>query len=222
VPKVILAADISGTREPLSFSDARWARITSHIPAPLSAEADARLRSAIMVCCSWYLTQRARLEEGTATAAAMRAGKRQPSPFERLAKGLRMAADAWAKLGKIHDDRLGDVARYATLEAMAGDAERRLAAFRKLGKPITMAGPWPLFVRKIARSCRAAGLNPTVTGRIYEHGKATWFQNFMAALNENLLGLEGKGRQLEYNRDAFHAEIAKALRGDKKPGKARK
>jgi hypothetical protein len=98
-------------RGPLSFSDARWATITSHISEPLCAEADARLRSAVMECCSRFETERTRLEEGRATAAAMRAGKRRPAPFERLTKGLRMASDAWSKIGNIHDDRLGDLAQ---------------------------------------------------------------------------------------------------------------
>jgi hypothetical protein len=220
VPRVILPEIDFRTREPLSFSDARWARITSAIPQPLSAEADARPRSGVMRCCSWLVTQQAQLQEGEATAAAVRGGKKQPAPLERLARGLRMAADAWPKVRQINDDRLGDIRIYENLETMARDAERRLAGIRKLGKPVTITSPWPEFVRSIARCCRAAGLKPTATGRTYEHGKPTWFQEFAAALNENLLGNEGKGRQLKYSRAAFYAEIAKAMRGVSKQGDA--
>lgn len=209
--------------ELLSFSDGRWARITSAITEPLSAENDARLRVAITACCSWYLTQRKHLRERNDSAAAMRSpGNRQPAPFERLAKGLRMAADAWKNIGEIHDDQLGDIDLYNNLEALARDAERRLAGLGKLGKPITTTWPWHEFIRKVARCCNEVGLKPTATGRLYEHGKPTWFQKFLAALNDNLLGDEAKGKQLWLSRAAFYTEIAKAMRGDKNSGKAQK
>jgi hypothetical protein len=236
--KVILPEKVSRRHE-LQFSDERWARITSTIPKRLPAEIDARLRSAVMACCSWFLTQQAHLQEGAATAAAMRKpGKRQLAPLERLVNGLRMAADAWKEISKlddsrtagnrrykIHDDRLGDIGMYEDLEAMARDSERRLAGIRQLGKPITMIGPWPVFVRKVAQCFRQIGITPTVTGRVYSSSWGTrpsWFQKFMAELNENLLGDEGKGKQLKYSRPAFYAEVAKTMRGDRKPDKARK
>jgi hypothetical protein len=227
VRKAILSENSPG-RELLPFSDDRWARIASRIPEPLSAKTDAHLRSAVTACCSWLLTQELRLQEGVDTAAAMRGGKRQPAPLERLAKGLRMAADAWAKVGKIHDDRLGDIGIYENLEAMARDAERRLAEIRQLGESVRVAGPWPAFVRKIARCCREAGLTPTATGGVYENAKPTWFQKFMVALDKNLLGskhllgIDSKDKQFERDHRAFYAAVAKALRGDGKPGKAQK
>jgi hypothetical protein len=187
-----------------------------HFPEPLSAEADDRLRIAIAKCCSGFLTQRARLLEGQTSAKAIRHS-------ERLAKGLRMAVDAWASIGKIRDDRCGilDDRRglYKTLELMAREAEDRLAQ-----KPVTVPNPWPEFVRKVDRCCREVGLKPTTTGRVYGEldNKPTWFQKFMATLNANVLGDEGQRKKLKYSRAAFYAEIAKALGGYKKSGKARK
>jgi hypothetical protein len=230
VPKVVpIPEHLLGSRE-LLFSDARWAGITSHIPDSLAAETDARLRSAVTACCSWLLTQEMRLQAGTDTAAAMRSpGKGQRAPFPQVAESLRTAADAWVKIGKrIYDDRLGDICIYQKLEAMARDTERRVAGIRKLGKPINVAPPWPVFVRKVARCCREAGLDPTATGRIYEGAKPTWFQKFMAAIDKDvmgsrkLLGIDPTGEQFERDHRAFYAAVAKALRGDGGRGKARK
>lgn len=127
-----------------------------------------------------------------------------------------MAADGWAQIGGIYDDRLSEIAQYRALatmaqaaehraitgkpapaslahrlESMAHDAERRLAGVRALGDSVTIPDPWPAFVREIARCCREVGLSPTVTGRVYRTADAiapTWFQKFMAALDKNLLG----------------------------------
>jgi hypothetical protein len=229
VPKVILPANVPRRRELVLFSDDRWARITSPIPESLSAETDARLRAAITECCSWFLNQQAWLHEGAQSAAALqRPGKRQLASLERVAKGLRTAADAWATVGEIHDDRLGDIGIYENLEAMARDAERRLAGIRQLGEPVKVDGPWPVFVRKIARSCRGVGLKPTATGGVYENAKPTWFQKFMTTLDKNLLGskhllgIDREGKQFERDHRAFYAAVAKALGGYTKPGKARK
>lgn len=214
------------------FSDERWARIKQSIPEALPAEANARLRAAIMACCSWFLTQSARVREGQETAVAMRdPGKRQLAPFKRMAKSLREAADAWKAVGgTIHDDRLSVLREYDRLDVMAQDAERRLEGFRRLGNPIPVADPWPEFVRRVADGCRKAGLNPTATGRVYEEKNSTptWFQEFVAALDKNLLGhrnllgVNGKGEQVEHDHRAFYAEIAKVMSGYRKSGKARK
>jgi hypothetical protein len=213
---------MAARRELLSFSDERWATITNPLPVPLSAEASTRLRAEITECCSSFLTQQAAIEEGANSAAAVRSpGKGQPALLERVAKGLRTAADAWAKIGKIHDDRLGDIRIYANLETMARDAERRLAGIRQLGTPVVITPPWHLLVRNVAECCRKAGLKPTASGRVYEDSKTTWFQEFMLKLNENLLGYEGKGKQINYSSAAFYAEIAKAMSGYGKSGKAR-
>jgi hypothetical protein len=225
VPKVIASQDISRGWTLLAFSDERWARITATIPEQLSPEANARLRDGITAQCSGYLTQQSQVKRGLDSAAAMRRpGKGQLAPLERLAKGLRMAADAWREIGKIHDDRLSDIDEYRRLEPMARDAERRLAVFVKLGKPLTQEGPWREFVCRVADCCVEAGLNPTRTNRFYddERAKPTWFQQFMMALNDNLLGDNGKNKQLNYRKAAFYAEIAKAMSGYKKTGKPRK
>jgi hypothetical protein len=295
VPKVIPSKNSLRNRE-LFFSDNRWSRIRTHIPEPLSAESDARLRITITKCCSWLLTEQRRLREGAAFAAAMRKpGNRQLAPLERLAKALRTAVEVWEKirnipigadgaqrhpplsqsqvggaraawiaaghdvskfddaarsdgfdptsrngdidstradgssersmtewqLGNFPDAFIGDHSRYRELVAMAKDAERCLDSICALGKPITATAPWRVFVGKVAQCCREAGLNPTATGRVYERGEPTWFQDFMRALNDQLLGDRGKGKQL-HSSVAFHAEITKAMRGDRKPGKARK
>jgi hypothetical protein len=68
-----------------------------------------------------------------------------------------------------------------------------------------------------------------MTGRVYDErsSKPTWFQDFVAALDKNLLGsrnllgVNRKGEQVEHDHRAFYAEIAKAMRGYGKPGKAR-
>ena len=218
MPRVILPENPSRSNELLPFSDERWGRIKGHSPGVLSPQADARLRSTILVCWSWLLMQRARLGEGQATAAAIhRPSRRELGDFERLAKGLRMAADAWKQIGDIHDDRLGDIDNYENLEPMALDAERRLAVLRNLGSTTLAIDPWPVFVRKVARCLRQFDLELSWTGGVYEGTKPSWFQKFMAALDENLLGGAGGSK---HSLEAFYAEIAKAMRGDENTGKS--
>ena len=146
-----------------------------------------------------------------------------------------MAADAWAEIsgnaqqesldqyqrrhyGKIHEDRLGDIRRYQSLEELARDAERRLNALRELGEPVTMTAR-PELVRDVKKCLRDTGLNPTVKGRVYDEkgGEPTWFQKFMAALNDNVLGNDGWGAPGRYSPQAFYSEIAKAF-GDANRG----
>ena len=96
---------------------------------------------------------------------------------------------------------------------------QRFAGIRRLGKAKPVADPWPIFVRKVAQCFRKVGLRPTATGRVYEGGKPTWFQGFMAALDKNLLGIkrligtDREDEQFERDHRAFYAEIAKAMRG---------
>jgi hypothetical protein len=53
--------------------------------------------------------------------------------------------------------------------------------------------------------------------------KPTWFQEFIAALNDNLLGDAGWGSPGTCSLAALHSEVAKAMNGgDGKPGRARK
>jgi hypothetical protein len=235
MPKAILPENFFRSIELASISDERWKRLKSFIPASLSPDADERLRGVVLETCSWFLTEQARLREGQATAAAMRRpGKGQPARLERWAKTARMAADAAKERGQFHDDRRSDLRQLdEQLEAVAQDAERRLAALRAYGKAKTHETPWREFVRKVAQNLRAIGLNPTVTGEVYE-GRLTWFQEFMAALQNEVLGRDGKPIARPADRSAgdpgypgcslttFAAEIAKAISSSKKPGKARK
>jgi hypothetical protein len=217
---VILPDDFSYRRE-LMFSDQRWDGIKSHIPT-LDAESDAKLRASVTECCNWLITQKNKLKIGASTAAVMRSpGKRQPAPFERLATGLRMAADAWQeiiKAGPIYDDRLTDIRRFDSVQEIAQDAERRLAGYRKLG-PKRASPPFPEFVCMVARCCHAVGLDPIRTGRVYDPKNAgpAWFQQFVVALNDQLLGDEDR-----LSEKALHSAVAQALRGYAKAGKARK
>jgi hypothetical protein len=206
----------------LSISDERWTSIASNVPEALSESKSEQLREAVLASCSEYLTLRAASERAAATAAAVRRpGKRQLAHLEQLANGLRTAANAWEKIGrKIHDDRLSDLKIYDGLEQLAGDAERRLRGIRELGAAVHLKSPWPQFVRRVADSCRKAGLQPTATGALYDEArrKPSWFQEFVVSINDHLLGDLG-GRR--HSRSAQFAEIAKALRGDAKRGKAR-
>jgi hypothetical protein len=153
------------------------------------------------------------MERAAATAAAVRRpGKRQLAHFEQLAASLRAAAGAWEKIDrKLHDDRLSDIRIYDGLQTLAADAERRLRGIRELGNPVALTSPWPAFVRSVAESCRRIGLQPTATGAVYDERKRkpSWFQDFIVAINDNLLGDLG-GRR--HSKAAQHAQIAKALR----------
>jgi hypothetical protein len=72
-----------------------------------------------------------------------RSGKGQLSPLERLAKGLRMAADAWKELHEIHNDRLSDVRRFDEGEALGADLLPR-------GEPGTFTEPFAI-VRRLMK-----------------------------------------------------------------------
>jgi hypothetical protein len=194
----------------LSISDQRWARISSCLPEPNLAS---ELRKPVLSCCSAYLTRRSAFESAAATAAAVRPpGKRQLAHLEQLAESLRKAANAWAKIDrKIYDDLFSELCKFDELETYAADAERRLRGIRRLGKPTDLQNPWPLFVRSVAECCRRAGLTPTATGAVYDErrSKPSWFQEFIVAINDSLLGDQGGTR---HSKAAQYAEIAKALR----------
>jgi hypothetical protein len=211
--KGISAADRQSRSELLSISDERWARIAAFLPQSIDAGNSQKLRISVLACCSAYMTNRSAFEAAAATAAAMRRpGKRQLAHVEQLAKSLRTAADAWAKIGRnLHDDLLSDLRIYDDLKTLAADAERRLRGILDLGRPKALANPWPMFVFSVATSCRKVGLRPIATGAVYDERKRkpSWFQDFIVAINDNLLGDLG-GRR--HSKAAQHAEIAKALR----------
>lgn len=229
MPKAILPENFN-RRIGFSISDARWQGLRKQVPSAMSDEAETRLRNSILACVSRYLTRQAQLHEGVASARALRRrGKRQLARLERLVKGLWMAADAWKEIKNnapskhrppFYDDQLSDIDQYEVLERLATDAKRRLRGLRSYGKPQTTETPWRQLVCEVADCFRKQGMLPNTTGRTYEPGvKQTWFQNFMAAVQADLLGKQGKKAN---SPQAFGAEIAKALRGDKKTGKARK
>jgi hypothetical protein len=205
--------------------DEIWNRLITHLPKILPADADKLLRTGILEACSSFLTENSKLREGRRTFAALqRTGKRQPAQFERWVKGLRMAADAWPHIKGVHDDRITEISRFDVLEAWAADAERRLKALCAL-KPENAARPSETFVRDIAQICRAVGLRPGRTGSLYDDDKPklTWFQKFIIALDDELLGKDGlwPGKKSVAYEKAKAAWIAKAMRGDGKSGKAR-
>jgi hypothetical protein len=201
----------------LSFiDDDLWNRLQKHLPETLTATAAACLRDDVLECCSWFLTENGRFKEGRRAFAARHS-------VEQLAKGLRMAANAWVDIGKLPDVRAAYISRNDDLEKMAGEAERQRVAFRAFD-PKDMTRPWEAFVRKVAKCCRKAGLEPGVTGRVYEeNAHPTWFQKFIIALNRDLLGSEGPWPNSRSASDqAKAASVVLAMRGDRNRGKARK
>lgn len=195
------------------ISDSRWAEVRKHLPLALSGDTDTQLRSAIEQRCSKLLTENARIDEGAGSASVLR----QPgAPLKRLSTALRNAAEIWEEIrGTFHDDRLSDLAMYNTLPALADDIERRVKRLSNEGTRAKIASPFPQFVRDVANCLRKVGLKPGATGRGYEGGgNRTWFQEFMAALQTRVLGDDGRQAN---SPAAFNAEIAKALRGERKP-----
>jgi hypothetical protein len=208
----------------LLFFNKRWPEIRAVIPAQLSAEHEENLRKSISDCCNKFLGRVRLLEEGAATAAAVRrGGGKQAAPLQRLINGLRTAALAWAEIRTMHDDRRGVLSDYGDrLADMVTDAERRLSAIRDIGESKPMAVK-PDLVRALAESCRRVGLDPTATGRVSEHEEPTWFQKFMVMLNNQILGNNGWGlTESDHKARAVHSDIAKALSGYAKPGISRK
>src|ERR1700681_722472 len=122
------------------FFNKRWSDIRAAIPDQLSSEYEERLRQSICDCCNQFVGRVRLLEEGAATAAAVRkGGGKQASPLQRLTNSLKTAAMAWAEIRTMHDDHLGILSDYGDrLSEMAADAERRLNAIRNIaeGKPM--------------------------------------------------------------------------------------
>jgi hypothetical protein len=213
---VVLPAGVSRPTQ-IGFSDERWQRIRSVIPDSLDPAGESALQVAISNCCDNYLSAARLLQEGARTAASIRKpGGKQSAPLESLAKHLRGAASAWAEVEGMYDDRLGPLSDLGKrLAELATDAERRLAVIGNLkaAKPIDARKQLILL---LARSCQGAGLRPTVHGRAYENSDPTWFQQFVAMLNDNLLGAQGWGAPGKYTRNALFAEVARAMRGHRK------
>jgi hypothetical protein len=210
----------------LIYGSKYWEKLKAPLSIEMSPKSEVKLRSDIAYCVNWLLTERARIKESTqTTAAAYNLAKDKLAPLRKVAKALRTAAAAWAEVGEIYDDRLSDIGIYKNLKTMACDAERRLAGIQALGKPTKVDDPWLGFVRRVYRACRQARLDPKISGHIYDSSrgsKPTWFHQFMLALNDELLGNDGKGPISKSMRPAFYNEINKAISGGGKSGKPRK
>jgi hypothetical protein len=123
--------------------------------------------------------------------------------------------------GKFYDDRQGLLSDLGPqLEALAHDADRRLKALQALGEPVAMTAR-PQLVRSVKKRLQDAGLKPTPTNRVYAssdskarsgNGNPTWFQKFMAELNNSALGIDGWGRLGPGDLPAFYSEVTRALR----------
>jgi hypothetical protein len=221
----------------LLIDDSRWDRVAANLPdkPKLTKAAAAKLRADIGDCCSRFLTRQRRLPLDAASAAVLRrpkAGRR--APFERFVDGLKMAAAAWAMIGRIgrfHGSRLADSDEYGRLESIAQTAAAQLAGLQKL-TPIEIIGPFKLLVGEVADAVRAAGFRLPISGRSYDERSPSpsWFQLFVTEIDRSLLGsrrlLHGDpetGKEYPHDPRATYDAIKKAVRaGGRKPGNRRK
>ena len=228
--KVVLPTEAAGPSVELLVSFERWEKIKIAIPGQLSPKKDTVLRDGIFRSCNSFLSATRLRDAGAASAAAIRrpAG-RQPAPLESFARHLSAASATWSAIKGMQDDRLGPLSDHLGsrsefglyLESLAKDAERRLKILRSI-KPAKPAPARDLLVWDFAEHCRSAGLNPISHGRMYEEGALpTWFQGFVAAINDQILGAQGWGAA-DADKRALYADVAKAMRGYGKQGKARK
>jgi hypothetical protein len=223
--KSVLPADSVGPAVTLGVSvQERWSKIRTTIPSDLLPEKEDALKEGIFQICNVFLGGVRLRDAGAATARAIAepAGK-QLAPLESFAKHLLAASAVWPSIKGLHDDHLGPLSDYlgprsdfgSHLEAIANDARRRLEKLRSIQptKPIPVRDG---LVRNIAECCRAAGLNPTSHGRNYEEGAApTWFQELIAAVNDQILGSQGWGAA-DTDKRALFADVARTMRGDRK------
>jgi hypothetical protein len=211
-PRKLLMAEGShpGTAE-ISFSDERWAEVRGELPANISAEFELELRSLVQACCNSFLSRLRQIRSGAAAAASIRrGGGKQAAPFEHLQSSLRMAINALEGMKDLQDPMLNLHRR--RLEEMLQDVTRRAAQLHSQS-PISI-NPRHELVRSLAKACTRFGLAPSATGRIYdeEAHEPSWFQKFVAALNDNLLGTQGWGAIASYSRNALYADVVKAMR----------
>jgi hypothetical protein len=115
---------------------------------------------------------------------------------------------------RFHNDLLSDIRRFDDLESLAADAERRLAGLIALGEPQSIhapESPWRRFVRALHTACKEVDLKPTLTKRQYgDKGGTPWFQEFVLAVRDNLLGDNGYPK---HSIQAFHSETYEAIHG---------
>jgi hypothetical protein len=200
----------------VSFSAERWSKIAAVLPGPVK-DSD-RLREHIVDCCNAYLSGVRAAQRGGATVDAItRGGGKQPAPLERLVSQLKAAQETWDGIRDMHDDHLGLLSDLDDLlPRMIVDAERRLAILRSSDRE-TVSIKFPL-IRDLAHCLKTLGYRPTATGQIYGSGKPTWFQQFVQAINDSILGAQGWGAPASYSENALYADVAKAMSGYEKPG----
>jgi hypothetical protein len=209
---------IGGVRvaQSVIFSDLLWSRVAAELPP--SSHDVSRLREVVTASCDEFLSNARTAKKGGASVDAItRGGGKQPAPLERLISQLNSARETWAEISDIHDDRLGVLSDLdALLAAAIADGERRLALLRSSERTaISIKSP---FIRALADCLRKFGFKPTTTGQIYGATEPTWFQKFVRALNDHLLGENGWGAAGAYSERSLYADVAKAMTGYRKPG----
>jgi hypothetical protein len=211
-PRKLLLPEGSGPESSeIFFSDQGWANIRKEIPGDLSGERELDFKNAIQAYCSIYFGRRRQVHKGAARADAIRkGGAKQAAPFDRLQSHLLATIKVLSAMEGMNDPFLG--LHKKRLEEMLQDITKRADNLRSLS-PVAINSRHEL-VRSIAKTCERFGFVPSATGRVYEEGAASWFQKFVAALNDNLLGEQGWGPAGRYSRKALYADVAKALRGD--------
>jgi hypothetical protein len=199
----------------------RWKDIRTTIPNDLPPEKEDALEQGIFKACDAFLGAVRLRDAGAATARAITApAGKQLAPLESFAKQLLAASAVWSSVRGLYDDHLGPLSDHlgprsdfgSYLEALANDAQRRLEKLRSI-EPAKPAPVREMLVVNIAACCRAAGLDPTTHGRNYEEGAApTWFQELIAAVNDQLLGVNGWG-SAGADKRALFADVTRAMRG---------
>lgn len=213
IPKESVTARVVGS----FFSDQRWAEIQSTLPNELSAEDSARLRGLVNACCGQLLATSKVVQRGAITAQAIKkGGGKQAAPLDQLERHLRSASKILGTTDDMLDDRPGLLRRYrAQVDAMANDILKRKEALRRLAPVIV--NPKHDLVRSLAKACESCGLTVTVTNRVYDQkaNRPTWFQKFVAAVNDQALGAQGWGAASN-DKKALYADVLRALRGRKR------
>jgi hypothetical protein len=198
----------------LDFSEQRWAEIRSTIPHEFAPEDGERLRRLITQSCNSFLVCKRMIERGEITARSIKkGGGKQAAPLDQLERSLRSAARILGEIEGILDDRPGMIPRYqAQIGAMLSDIAARKGKLRKL-EPVVI-NPKHELVRSLAQAFAQCGLKVAATNRVYDErsNRPSWFQEFVATVNDCLLGEQGWGASSNDKR-ALYADVLKALRG---------
>ena len=219
--KLLILPDALPESSEISFSDERWATIRETLPDNLSAETELQLRSSITSCCNRFVARMREVRKGAEAAGAIRKrGGKQAAAFDQLQLHLKSAVKELAAMEGMKDPFLN--LYRDQLEKIVQGIMKRGEALRGLS-PMTV-NPRHELVRSLARVCKRTGMAPTATHRVYDEtaNKPAWFQEFVASLNDNLLGAQAWGAVGSYSRKALYSDVVKALREDAKAGNPRK